>query len=703
MLDLWQWLGRVLQYSIHHPACVAFGVKAHERLTRTLDQSGTLNIGILRDSLTVNTGFASNMMLRTRMGPYFHERGVVLLRFIRGVSFDELTNFMTAAALPTQDVFSGGGLRMLVGQRNVMRVQVEEIAHDILEQEREEDRRQKRLRDLFMEMLKSVMQKEDLGLTHEKAGAVELLELLEEPKMLARMLETAEPPRDLAMVMAGFADIVREAEREGGGELFSKLRRMLLCLGPEARDRLLLGFAGLDEMAREPLAVALAGFDEQSLALLAFPSVRYHALHLDRLYYSLRAIVPDAGKRISVLRKVARLLHDLPLDEPATYEVMQALSAPPTDADPFRFERAILTKIASRIHADRAPFRIKVSQVAASAEHFSLAGLEPLDHRIACEVVVLGSKIVDFAQYCERLPRLADMLVREGRGAGATGIFRALVSVDDPRWQGVTSATLRAMAGTDATLQVLHEMEKYDSERLDELMPLLRIAAGLRPEPLVEALEKSESRKLRRMLIEALAGAGPAVLALARARLRGREWYVVRNMITLLGRAGGSASDLATVANHPQVKVRLEVARTLRGLVHDQSAAEILAAYLGDPAEEVQNAALVALSDVGLSPAAVDALEKMVLDEKKADESRKRAVDALGRSRSDDAASALFRLLEPKSMLELPFLTSLRDRAASALLKSQARTAGGLFDQAHRTGSWRVRKACDRAREGRNG
>ena len=179
VLDLWQWLGRVLQYSVHHPACVAFGVKAHERLTRTLSEAGTLNVGILRDSLTVGTVRASSAMLRTRMGPYFHERGVVLLRFVRGVSMEELTAFMTASALPTADVFSGGGLRLLVTQRNVMRVQVEEIAHDILEQEREEDRRQKRLRDLFMEMLKSVIHKEQLGLSLERGGAVELLELLD--------------------------------------------------------------------------------------------------------------------------------------------------------------------------------------------------------------------------------------------------------------------------------------------------------------------------------------------------------------------------------------------------------------------------------------------------------------------------------------------------------------------------------------------
>ena len=703
VLDLWQWLGRILQYSVHHPACVAFGVKAHERLTRALLDAGTLNVGILRDSLTVGSTRAANAMLRTRMGPYFHERGVILLRFLRGVTLDEMTTFMTAAALPTTEVFTGGGLRLVLAQRNVMRVQVEEISHDLLEQEREADRRQTRLRDLFLEMLKGVIHKDQIGLSLEKGGAVELLELLDEPRMLARLLESAEPPRALAQVMAGFADMVQEAEEQSGRELLPKLRALLLALGPEARDRLLLGYAALDEAARAPLGKVLAGFDEQSLALLSFPSVRYHALHLDRLYYALRAIVPDAGRRISVLRRISRLLHDLPLDEPATLYVMEALSQPPTDTDPFRFERAVLSKIAARIHADRAPFRAKLGAVRASDEAFREAGLDPLDHRVTLDIVTLGSKIVDFAQYCERLPRLADMLVRTGRGAAATGIFRALVSITDPRWQGVTAGTLRALAASDATLQVLVEMEHYEADRLDELTPLLRIAAGLRPEPLIAVLEKSENRKLRRVLIEALATAGPAVLSLAKRSLGSREWYVVRNMVTLLGRAGGTASDLLPVANHPQVKVRIEIARTLRGLVHDATSAQILASYLSDPAEEVHSAALVALTEVGLSPPAVSALEALVLDERRSDETRKRGLDALGRSRLDLAAHALFRLLEPRGILEMPFLTALRERAAVALIRSEARAAHQLFEQARQTGSWRARKACERAIEASRG
>jgi hypothetical protein len=690
VLDFWQWLGRALQYSVGHPAAAALAARTHDRLTRALDHEEAIPLGVFKDGLTIGTVHATNPALKTRMGPYFHERGVLILRFVRGVTLDELTSFMRIATLPVSDVFSAGGMRALVTQRGILRVQVEEIAHDILEEEREEDRRLKRLRELFLALLGAVEKGVD-----PQIGGVELLELLDEPKILARILESSEA---LGPILAGLADVVLEAEEHHAVDLQPKVRAVIRAIAPEARDRLLMSFASLDPTARAPLARVLGGFEPRGIAELVLPSVRMHAYHIDRLYFALRAIVPDAGVRIEVLRKLARLLNDLPLDEPMTFDVMAALARPPTDDDPYRFERAVLTKMAARIHEDRAAFRVRPPAQKMSAEPFEPAPLDALDHRVARDIALFGAKIVDFGDFAARMPALSDALCRAGRASASAGLISALAAIEDPRWKPATRATLRAIAQSSVTLHVVRDLDNHE-ERTAQMGPLLRVVAAARPDVLFSALENAQNRKFRRSILEVLSGCGPAIAPLVRQRLAAAEWFVVRNMLVLAPRVALVVADVVPLLKHPQPKVRVEAARALRGMAAEPQACELLAALLDDPEPEVQAAAIAGLAEMPLSPNVALRLEQLVLDERRGDDTRLRAIDLLGRSSTNEAAQALYRLLEPRGLIERPFVSTLRERAAAALHRSKAPASAGLFANGQQSATWRVRKACEKALE----
>ena len=697
VLDLWQWVGRAAQYSVAHPVSMLAGAKTHEGLSAALQRAqGAITLGVFKDALTIGTTHATNPGLRTRMAPYFHERGVVLMRFIPGLTTDELTAFISLALLPIHDVFAGGGLRALTVHRGIVRVQVEELAHDVLEQERAEDRRIRRLRDLFIALLRGVEDRRT------PVTAQDLVELLGEPKMLARMFEQAEPQRALAQVLAGFADLVEETEAARQTPMKRSVCDVISALGPEARDRLVLGFAGLDAAARRPLSDVLAALTPHELASLCLPSVRFHAARLDRFYFAMRAVVPDAGLRIEVLRKLARLLYDLPLDEPATHDVMAGLAEPPRDGDPYRFERAVLSKIAARIRDERAAFRAQRVGRPPSSEGFEGGRLDLLDHRIANDLIVLGARLVDFADVGARAPALAGHLVRVGRVSAAGGIVRGLSLVDDARWLAVTQGALSAIVRGDAAPPLIADLDRHD-DRLEELLPFLRIVAPSRADLLFAVLEKTPSRKLRRVLLEVLAGVGPAVLPHVKGRLAATDWYVVRNMVTLAARVGARAGELHSTSRHPHPKVRLEVARAMRAMPSDPRASDVLAALLLDMSEEVRTAAQSALAEVLVSPAAAHSVEVSILDETQPDDVRRRALDALGKSASDEAAAALFRLLEPRGLIERAFSGEIRDRAAAGLRRSRAPTAQRLFQQALQSTTWRVRKACERAMEEHRG
>ncbi len=696
VLDLWQWVGRAAQYSVQHPVAMVTGARAHDGLTAALRNAGTMTLGVFKDGLTIGTVHTTNPGLKARMAPYFHERGVVLLRFLAGVTLDELTAFMGVAMMPVNDVFAGGGMRGLLVQRGVVRVQVEELSHDVLEEERAEDRRIRRMRDLFLALLRGV------GDRRSPVDPSDLLELLEEPKLLAQMFEQAEPQKALGQVLAGFADLAEEAEASRGVPLKRKVFRVLRALGPEARDRLVLGFAALDAAARRPLADVLATLSPHELAELCLPSMRYHAARLDRFYFSMRAIVPDAGARIEVLRKLARLLYDLPLDEPATHDVIAGLAEPPRDGDAFRFERAVLTKIAARIRDERAAFRARPAARPPSAEGFEGGRLDQLDHRTAADICALSARLVDFADTAARAPALAAGLARAGRLSAAAGVARGLTLVDDARWLAATQGAIAAIVRSDVMPPLLADLDRYE-DRLEELVPFLRVAAPTRADLLFALLERTPSRKLRRALLEVLASVGPAVLPYVQGRLGATEWFVVRNMVTLASRVGARVPELQIVARHPHPKVRLEVARAMRTMPAEPRTSDVLAPMLLDTSEEVRTAALAALAEVAMSAAASYSIEASILDDTQAEDLRRRALDALGKSPSEEAARALFRLLEPRGLLERGFETELRERAAAGLFRSRAPGAAALFQQALQSPTWRVRKACEKAMEERRG
>src|SRR5262245_50225734 len=73
-----------------HPVAVALGTQTHERLTRAIG----------------------------------HDEA--LLRFVQGVTVDELTSFLRIAPL-VADIFAARGMRALLAERGIVRLQVEEI------------------------------------------------------------------------------------------------------------------------------------------------------------------------------------------------------------------------------------------------------------------------------------------------------------------------------------------------------------------------------------------------------------------------------------------------------------------------------------------------------------------------------------------------------------------------------------------------
>jgi len=575
-------------------------------------------------------------------------------------------------------------------------VQVDEIAHELTIEDRERIRKEQHLRELFREMLMRLLSN---GQVPPDIGA-HIAELAEHPDLAVRVIQS-EPHVNLAEAVAAFALILLQEEQRLGEALLEKMGPILLHLAPESRERVVLGYPPLVGDFRQALAAAFEVLTEAQLARFVFPCVRAHASDLDGTLYALGVVATSEERRAEVARRLSGLLYDLNLDEQPTHDLLRTLAAEAGEAGSFASERAVLGDAARRILDTRSPLHRRGEDELLDARAFARTELDALAQRAAFDVVGRSARMVDFDRFCAQLPAAARTLSSEERAPSVAGLLLGLAAVTESRWADLAAKTLAQIARSGVSALALRAAERLagrgDDAHVDDVVLLARLMVAHNAEPVLDLLERSDSRKLRRALLDVLLSAGGGLLASVQTRLQSSQWYVTRNMIILHTRLGGGAEELRALADHPHAQVRVEVVRSLRAMSRDPAASDIVAKRLSDSAPEVAQAAITSLATMELSGPVVSALEAVAADETRGEDARRTAIQVLGGSRSDAAPDALLRLMQPHGLIEAPSTGTLRDDAARALHGCPAAGAPARFEEALHSTVRRVRKACERA------
>lgn len=690
LVELTQWFGRVQQYSASHPACLDLGSRAHRTLSAALEASSPLTITVAKDAIGIGDVEASHPLLRGRLAAHLHERGVATMRFAGGVSMEELSSLLELLTLPVQTTFDRGGLSELVKERGVVRIAVEDLSHDITADERQAQRLRARLRTDFRDLLAHLRAQRELTGTGDHVRA-----LLDNPAVAVALLE--ENPLAVAEAVAGLCLLVREEEERTGEVLAPKLHVILMMLSPAARDRVVLGIAPLTGEFRDALAWGQSGLAEEELARFVLPAFRRNAGDLEIVFYALGLATPHDGRRLAMLRFLALRLHDLPSDDAAATDLLSVLAEPTPAFGSSMRERDELQPHAARVLA----MRRGVVPDGSSVPRDSGRARAPLDaSRVMYELVKMSGRTRRFAQLCVSLPSVAARYANAGAVDAVLGIVRALEETTRPEIAELARRTLADVVSVPVAAQILRELDissaLAEGTELDQLTSHVKVLAALRPDVVLERLEISESRKMRRVLLDALAAAGPRIAPHVRAKIHAPQWYVVRNVVTLLPACGAGASDYAAVARHPNEKVRSELLRALRTVTLDEGTNAVLVELALDGTLENRARALSMVRGELLHPRAIARLDEILRDEAQPEELKRRVVVVLGRSRYDEAAAALFAVMQPRGLLDLG---ALRDAAADALATSPAAGARRLFDEGLISSVWRVRRACEKAAE----
>ena len=271
--------------------------------------------------------------------------------------------------------------------------------------------------------------------------------------------------------------------------------------------------------------------------------------------------------------------------------------------------------------SEAAPTMIVASEVAYAAEPERMVKMaieaggtgEPLDRAVS-DFVLKG-----------RIPDLVAILDSAPRDNPATQRVRD--RVQDPDMLG---AALRS--------------QPVDFALVDQLIQAMGARAA---KPMLDVLTESESRTLRRALIDRLLKHPDHTRPLLAERVNDQRWYVTRNMLFLAAELPGAlALDAKPFSQHEDSRVRREALRVLFRDGVERTRA--ICTALADDDPRVKRLALNAVVEGGVPEPAVPLIVSLAYDDENDTELRVAAVRALAAKGGRNALEALLKLTEIK-------------------------------------------------------
>jgi hypothetical protein len=334
-------------------------------------------------------------------------------------------------------------------------------------------------------------------------------------------------------------------------------------------------------------------------------------------------------------------------------------------------------------------------------------GLQLID--LIFEVLAVRDEMEDYPLALDIMERVICIFVRRGSFDQAARTLQLLRDLE--RDSGKLPARHRALLA-----EAVERMG--DAERIHELGPILNkglegdtadLEAYLRMlprcavEPLLDLLGEVNLRKSRRILCEALVDLTRDEIQPLVKRLNDSRWFVVRNLVYILRRAGSRSATpyLCRMLEHPHPKVRQETLRAMEAIGMAQSA-EFLLGLLESNDDICRTWALERLAALG-NTRAVDPLWKLIRTREFRERSwrDKRAYfEALGRCAPPAMLPAVQAIYEKRGWFERPKDVELRAGAAIALGLMGGEQVVDLLEQGCHAEEELMREASRQALEG---
>lgn len=327
---------------------------------------------------------------------------------------------------------------------------------------------------------------------------------------------------------------------------------------------------------------------------------------------------------------------------------------------------------------------------------FSLLGMDILLGMLKAE-----QKEPQFQQLAREVIDSAEALKRQKAFEGLLPVIEALLDVYAADSRPVTQKefvryAMEQIVSGAMTPYLLDRIEERSAENAIMFDRLCAAIGQALAYPLIQRLCVAESLHARKTIAIALTMSGEAAIPAIIPMLKDERWYVVRNMVTILGEIGsmGAAYAIQLTAQHPEPKVRKEVIKSFLKIA-PQAAEHTLIALINDEDEDVVRQAIYSLGIIRSKAAVRPFIDIITAPDMFLKELslKKRVLAALGRIGDRQATVALMAIIGSRGWLAPGRWQELKIAVASALGQLGDETAIPLLKKIARRNT-PLGKAC---------
>lgn len=220
---------------------------------------------------------------------------------------------------------------------------------------------------------------------------------------------------------------------------------------------------------------------------------------------------------------------------------------------------------------------------------------------------------------------------------------------------------------------------------------------------MIKVLGDLKNSKARRVFCDALSVIGKNAIELFTPFIDDRKWFLVRNIVYILGRIGKDQSFpyIQKTLNHEEPRVRREAIQAL-GLIGGPRATGLLVKSLNDTDVRIRCLAAINLGKGGKKTGLIPLLEVVQSKDfyKREPAEIKAFFGAVGMVGSNEAVPVLQQLLERKSWFGRGKTDEIRIGAAGALAAIGTPDAKAVLEDGKNSKDETIRDACLQALKG---
>jgi HEAT repeat protein len=302
------------------------------------------------------------------------------------------------------------------------------------------------------------------------------------------------------------------------------------------------------------------------------------------------------------------------------------------------------------------------------------------------------------------LIKILDAFLTLGEFTKATDLLKRvyiiLKTYDLQNWQIESIQKIIIEAGEEVRIERIGKVLEREEVRLEDVNAYLSLLQKNSIKPLIKLLGELKNSKARRVFCDALAEIGKNAIEMFTPFIDDRRWYLVRNIIYILGRIGKEQSFpyIQKVFNHEENRVRREAIQAL-GLIGGPKAIGLLVKALTDNDVRIRCMAAINLGKGGKKAGPIPLLEVVQSKDfyKREPAEIKAFFNAIGMMGSNEAVPVLQQLLERKSWFGRGKTDEIRMGAANALAAIGTPEAKAILEEGKNSKDETIRDACTQA------